>query len=160
MRTAALQAEWDTKSAYPDQQRTLLELTSVAPDVAPGTLVVLLGSGSWPLDLTFRHAVLYLYEGRAVGHAVDAPEFLYETSFEAMGVRSVPQPVLQGPWREPPALYPYDAIVALREDARGRLHLLETWPTELPPLPPGATYAPRVRIRLGPRLRRLTILGG
>jgi hypothetical protein len=160
MRTAALQAEWDTKSAYPDQRRTLLELTSVAPDVAPGTLVVLLGSGSWPLDLTFRHAVRYLYEGRAVGHAVDAPEFLYETSFEVTGARSVPLLVLQGPWRESPALYSYDAIVVLREDAKGRLHLLETWPTELPSLPPGATYAPRVRIRLAPRLRRLSILGG
>jgi hypothetical protein len=160
MRTAALQADWDSRSAYPDQRRALLELTSVAPDVAPGSLVVLLGSGAWPLDLTFRHAVRYLYEGRAVGHAVGAPEFLYETRFETTGVRSVPRPVLHGPWRESPTLYSYDAIVALREDARGRLHLLETWPAELPSLPAGATYAPRARLRLGPRLRRLMILGG
>ena len=118
MRTAALQADWDSRSAYPDQRRALLELTSVAPDVAPGSLVVLLGSGAWPLDLTFRHAVRYLYEGRAVGHAVGAPEFLYETRFETTGVRSVPRPVLHGPWREAPTLFPYDAIVVLREDAR------------------------------------------
>jgi hypothetical protein len=159
MRTAVLQADWDTRSAYPDQKRFLLELTSVAPDLAPGTLVLLLDSGSWALDLTFRHAVLYLYEGRAVGHAVGATEYLYETSFEATGVRSVPWRVLRGPWRESPTLYPYAAIVALREDARGRLHLLETWPADLPPLPPGATYLPRARVRLGPRLRRLEILG-
>jgi len=160
MRTAALQAYWDSKSGYPDQRRALLELTSVAPDVAPGSLVLLLGSGAWPLDLTFRHAVRYLYEGRAVGHAVGAPEFLYETRFETTGVRSVPRPVLEDPWRESPVLYSYDTIVALREDARGRLLLLETWPAELPSLPAGATYAPRARLRLGPRLRRLMILGG
>jgi len=160
MRTAALQAEWDARSGYPGQRRSLLELTSVAPDVAPGTLVVLLGSGTWPLDVTFHHAVRYLYEGRAAGHAVGAMQFLYETRFETPGVRSVPRPVVQGPWRQPPTLYPYDTIVALREDARGRLHLLETWPADLPSLPPGATYAPRARLRLGPRLRRLMILGG
>jgi hypothetical protein len=158
-RTAALQAEWwDAESRYPDQRRALLELTSIAPDLAPGTLVVLLGSRTWPLDVTFRHAVRYLYEGRAVGHAVGGLELLYETRFETPGVRSVPWPVLRGPWRESPTLYSYGAIVALHEDARGRLHLLETWPAELPPLPPGATYAPRARLRLGPRLRRLTIL--
>jgi hypothetical protein len=160
-RTAALQSEWwDARSAYPDQRRALLELTAAAPDLAPGTLVVVLDSGAWPLDLTFRHAVRYLYEGRAVGHAVGALEYLYETRFEAAGVRSVPRPVLQGPWHEAPTLYPYDAIVALREDARGRMHLLETWPAELPPLAPGASYAPRARLRHGPRLRRLGILGG
>jgi hypothetical protein len=87
-------------------------------------------------------------------------QFLYETRFETPGVRSVPRPVVQGPWGEPATLYAYDTIVALREDARGRLHLLETWPAELPSLPPGATYAPRARLRLGPRLRRLMILGG
>jgi hypothetical protein len=160
MRTAALQADWDRKSAYPDQRRSLLELTSVAPDLAPGTLVLLLDSGSWALDLTFRHAVRYLYEGRAVGHAMGTTEYLYETSFETTGVRSVPWPVLNGPWGESPTLYSYDAIVALREDARGRAHLLETWPADLPALPPGANYVPRARLRLAPRLRRLMILGG
>jgi len=40
------------------------------------------------------------------------------------------------------------------------MQLVETWPAELPPLPPGASYAPRMRIRFGPRLRRLAILGG
>lgn len=158
-RTAALQAEWDRRSAFPDQRRALLELTAVVPDVAPGTLVVLLGGGAWPLDMSFRHAVLYFYEGRAVGHAVNGLEYMYETRFESAGVRSIPRPVIQGPWRESPALYGYDAVVAIRADASDRVQLLETWPEELGPLPPGATYAPRARIRFGPRLPRLRILG-
>jgi hypothetical protein len=160
MRTVALQSEWwDSRTAYPEQRRALLELTAVVPDVAPGTLLIVIGSGAWPLDMTFRHAVRYLYEGRAVGHAVDAPEYLNETRYEPVGVRSIPQPVLHRAWREAPTLHGYDAIVAVREDAQGRVRLLEAWPSELPALPPGASYAPRARIRLGPRLRRLAILG-
>jgi hypothetical protein len=158
-RTIALQVVWDTRSAYPDQRNALLELASVVPDVVPGTFVILLEGGAWPLDITFRHAVLYLYEGRAVGHAVDAQPYLYETSFESAGVRSTPRPVVQGPWREPPALYAYDAAVVLRAAEGGRVSLLETWPEELAPLPAGAIYAPRARIRVGPRLQRLRILG-
>lgn len=157
-RIAALQLEWDTRSAYPDQRKALLELTAVAPDLVPGTLVVLLDGGAWPLDLTFRHAVQYLYEGRAVGHDVNALEYLYETRFEAGGVRSVPRPVLMGPWHESPTLHPYDAVVVLREDEAGRVRLLDDWPSDLSPLPREAVYAPRSRIRLGPRLPRLAVL--
>jgi hypothetical protein len=159
-KTAAFQRRWDAWSAYPAQRRVLVELTAIAPDLAPGTLVVLLQrGGTWRFDLSFRHAVRYLYEGRAVGHVVGADPLLYETSFEAAGIRSNPIPVVRGPWREPPALYSYDAVVAVREDARGRPQLLEAWPGDLPALPPGATYAPRSRLRSGPRLRRLSILG-
>lgn len=55
---------------------------------------------------------------------MDALEYLYETHFETAGVRSIPRPVLEGPWRESPALYGYDAVVALRGDASGRVSLL------------------------------------
>ncbi len=138
----------------------LVELSAIAPDLAPGTLVVLLErSGAWRFDLSFRHAVRYLYEGRAVGHVVGADPLLYETSFEPLGILSNPVPVVRNPWREPAALYAYDAVVAVREDSRGRLQLLETWPRDLPPLPAGASYAPRSRLRSGPRLPRLSILG-
>ena len=157
-RTAALQVEWDTKSAYPDQRNTLLELTAVVPDVVPGTLLILLDGGGWPLDLTFRHAVRYFYEGRAVGHHVNALEYLYETRFEAAGVRTVPRPVLNGPWHEAPTLHPYDAVIVLREDDTRRVRLVEDWPAELPPLPREAVYAPRGRVQLGPRLPRLAVL--
>jgi hypothetical protein len=159
--TVALQARWDDVSAYPGQRLALLELTAIAPDLSPGTLVVLLQSrGAWALDLAFRHAVLYLYEGRATGHVAAADPLLYETRFEAAGIRSIPQAALQGPWGEPPVLHAYDSVVAVREDAAGRLHLLETWPDDLPPLPPGAAYAPRSRLRAGPPPRRLSILHG
>ena len=159
MRTAALQTEWwDRKTAYPDQRRSLLELTAVVPDVAPGTLLIVVGSGTWPLDVTFHHAVRYLYEGRGVGHAIDALEYLYGLRFDASGAQSIPRPVLHRSWRELPTRHAYAAIVAVRENENGRVHLLETWPAELPALPPGATYAPRARIRFGPRLPRLKIL--
>jgi hypothetical protein len=90
---------------------------------------------------------------------VGADPLLYETRFEAGGIRSVPVPVVRGPWREDVSLYPYDSVVALTEDESGRLHLLETWPEELPPLPPGAAYTPRSRLRAREPPRRLTILG-
>ena len=160
LRTAGLQHDWDADTAFADQHRALTGLAAIAPDLQPGTLVVLVESGAWPLDLTFRHAVKYLYEGRAVGHAVRAGELLYETRFEPDGVRCLPDPVIQGPWHEPPALFPYDALVVLREDAQQRVSLLETWPDELGPLPPGARYAPRERLRLGPLPRRLQALRG
>ena len=159
--TAALQARWDEVSAYPGQRLALLELTAIAPDLAPGTLVVLLQArGAWALDLAFRHAVSYLYEGRAIGHVAAADPLLYETQFEVAGIRSTPEAALHGPWREPPVLHGYDSVVAVREDESGRLHLLETWPEDLPPLPPGAVYSPRSRLRAGPPPRRLSILHG
>jgi hypothetical protein len=158
-RIGALQVAWDEKSAYPDQRSSLLAITAAVPDVQPGTLVVLLGGGGWGIDVTFRHALHYLYEGRAVGHSVDAMEYLYETRFESGGVRSSPRPVLERAWQESAVLYPYDAVVVVKADVRGRVTLAETWPDELDPLPADAIYAPRARIRLGPRLPRLRILG-
>jgi uncharacterized membrane protein len=158
--TAVFQARWDEWSPYHGQRRTLLELTALAPGLAPGTLVVLLPRDSaWPFDMTFRHAILYLYEGRAAGHVVGADPLLYETRFEATGIRSIPAPVIRGPWREPVTLYPYDSVAAFGEDAKGRLRLLETWPAQLPALPPGAVYAPRSRLVPAPPPRRLSVLG-
>ncbi len=158
-RTAVLQGRWDSQSAYPGQRQTLLELTALAPGLQPGTLVVLRQSrGAWPHDLTFRHAILYLYEDRAVGHVVGSDAFLYETRVEPGGVRSVPAPVLRGPWGEDETLFPHHAVVALREDETGRLRILETWPDELGPLPPGAVYDPRSRLLGGPRPRGLKVL--
>lgn len=159
-RTAVFQARWDEWSPYHGQRRTLLALTALAPGLAPGTLVVLLPRDSaWPFDMTFRHAILYLYEGRAIGHVVGADPLLYETRFEAAGIRSIPAPVIRGPWREADTLYPYDSVVAFGENAKGRLRLLETWPARLPPLPPGAVYAPRSRLVPAPPPRRLSVLG-
>jgi hypothetical protein len=159
-RTVAFQKSWDDGwSAYPAQRRSLLELTAATPDLEPGTLVVLLQRhGAWPFDLTFRHAVRYLYEGRAVGHVVGADPLLYATRFEPRGIRSIPDPVLLRPWRERVLLYPYSSVVVLREDESGRLHLLESWPEDLPPLPADAAYSPRSRLREGARPRKCSIL--
>jgi hypothetical protein len=159
LRTTAFQAEWDRGSPYRDQRRVLLGVTSIAPQVVPGTLLVLLGQGrTWPLDLTFRHAIAYLYEAHAVGHVLEADSFLYETSFEPGGIRSSPMPAIRAAWDEAPRLFPYESVVVVREDALGRLGLLEAWPGDLPPLPPGARYLPRARILPGPRSRRIDIL--
>ena len=159
LRTTVFQADWDRGSPYRSQRSVLLGIISVAPQVAPGTLVVLLArTPAWPLDLTFRHAVAYLYEGRAVGHVPGRDPFLYETSFEAGGIRTSPVPVIRGPWHEEPRVIPYDSVVVVREETSGRVSLVESWPGELPPLPPGARYAPRGRILPGPLSRRVEIL--
>jgi hypothetical protein len=158
-RTASFEERWESWSAFPGQSRNLRELAAIAPDLAPGTLVVLVPrGGTWRFDLTFRHAIRYLYEGRALGHVMRADPLLYETYFEAAGIRSIPDPVVRGPWQEGPATFPYDAVVAVSEDAGGHLKLQETWPGDLPPLPAGARYEPRTRLRPG-RLPRLSILG-
>lgn len=157
-RTVAFQSRWDTQSAFAGQSRQLMELVAIAPDLAPGTLVLLVPrEGTWRFDLTFRHAIRYLYEGRALGHVMNADPLLYETRFEPAGILSTPDPVVRGPWQEQPASFAYDAVVVVREDVKGRLQLQEAWPAELPPLPAGATYAPRARLRLG-RRPRLAIL--
>ncbi len=159
LRTTAFQADWDRGSPYRAQRSVLLGITSVAPQVVPGTLVVLLArTPAWPLDLTFRHAVAYLYEGKAVGHVPRRDPFLYETSFEPGGIRTSPEPVIRGPWHEDPRLISYDSVVVMREEPSGRVSLVEAWPGDLPPLPPGARYAPRGRILPGPRSRRVEIL--
>ena len=159
LHTSAFQADWDVGSRYRDQRRVLLGIVSVAPQLAPGTLVVLLAwTPAWPFDLTFRHAVSYLYEGRAIGHVPEVEPFLYETSFEPGGIRTSPAPVLRGPWHEEPRLVPYDGVVVVREEPSGRVSLVEDWPGDLPPLPPGARYAPRERILPGPPSRRVEIL--
>ena len=89
-----------------------------------------------------------------------ADDLLYRTLFEDEGARSLPIPTIRGPWGEPALLYGYDAIVVLREGKKGRLELLEAWPDgDLPPLPEGAVYAPRLRLRGGAPPRRLAILG-
>jgi len=153
-RTVSFQNRWDAWSPYPGQSRHLLELVAIAPDLVPGTLVVLLPrQGTWRFDLTFRHAVQYLYEGRAVGHVREADPTLYETRFEDAGIVSIPDPVVRGPWQEEPMTFSYDTVVVVKEDAKGRLGLIETWPEDLPAPAATTRYAPRTRLRLGPRPR-------
>lgn len=158
--TASLQSGWDGTSSFPAQRRDLRELAALLPDPEPGTLVVFLSPrGAWPLDLTFRHAVRYLYDGRVTGHAQSSPAYLYSIRYEDEGVRSEPLPVLRGPWHEEAQVFPYSSVVVVAEGETGPLRLLEAWPASLPPLPPGAVYAPRTRLRSG-HGPRLSVLEG
>jgi hypothetical protein len=150
-RTLAMQRYWDGKTAYPQQDATLRELKAVAPDVTPGTLVVLVEHcGHWPAVFTFRHAVEWTYQRRATGF-LWRPGFggqlFYPTVFRAAGVETVPWGSIQRAWDDPPTLHGYDRIVAVRRRPPGcRVELAGQWPEELPPLPPGARYAPAQRI--------------
>ena len=150
-RTLALQRYWDTHSAYPRQAATLRDLQGVAPDLRPGTLVVLVDHcGDWPAVFTFRHAVEWTYGRRATGF-LWRPGFrgqlFYPTAFAPEGVRTMPWDSIQKAWDDPPTLHRYDEIVAVRRRPGScHLELALPWPAELPPLPPGARYAPTERI--------------
>ncbi len=148
-RTLALQREWDERSAYPAQRLLLDELVALAPDLRDGTLVVLLDAdGVFPATFTFRHAVSYLYDGRAAGLVPGGHDFLYPARFGADVVESLPWPVIQDAWREPARAYGYDALLVVRQ-ARGRLTLERAWPADLPPAAGAARYAPEARIVRG-----------
>jgi hypothetical protein len=149
--TASLQADWDGVSSLPSQGDDLREIAALLPDPEPGTLLVFLSPrGVWPLDLTFRHAVRYLYDGRVTGHSEASPPYLYSIRYATDGVHSEPLPVIRDAWQEGARVFPYSVVVVVAEDETGPLRLLESWPASLPPLPDGAVYAPRARLRSGP----------
>jgi hypothetical protein len=146
-RTLALQRRWDRGSFYTVQRTALRQMADTAPDLERGTLVILLGARDiFRLDAGFRHAVKYLYDGKAVGHSPESRPFLYDTRFEAQGVTSEPLAIIRGPWNEPVVLHPYDRLVVFQADDAGQVALMAEWPATLPPLPPGARYAPWSRI--------------
>ncbi|MGD8895010.1 MAG: hypothetical protein PVJ73_03145 [Acidobacteriota bacterium] len=153
-RTVALQEEWDTvQGVYPQQYRTLSGLVGEAPGLKPGTLVLLLDNARvWPLSFTFRHAVSYLYPGQALGLVPGGNDMLYPWSFTPAGVAIAPWPLNRGPWGVRPSFHPWDALVVVGPGAAGVLAVRPRWPEGvLPPLPPGARYAPFERIvRDGP----------
>lgn len=150
-RTAAMQREWDAASYWPAQRAVLLELTRAAPLLEPNTLVVLLDEAqAFPATFTFHHAVRYLYGEGVRGHVWRAHEFLYPARFGPSGVSVEPWPVIRDAWRSPPTHHRFDELLVARVRGDGRLVVEESWPRDLPPLPPGAGYAPRNRVRQGP----------
>jgi hypothetical protein len=166
-RVEAMQAEWDAgRNAFPAQSRQLSALTRAAPDLKPGTLVILLDDRpSWPMTFPFRHALRYLYGDAVVGLVYGAVDFLYPSRFGPEGVTVVPWPVIRSPWQVAPSFHPWDTIVVARAGADGELALLASWPQGgLPPLPAGARYAPAERILAravrGGERRVLRIPGG
>jgi hypothetical protein len=151
-RTVAMQRDWDSsRSAYPRQRQALVELTRQVPDTRPNTLIVLIDdAGGWPATFTFRHAVDYLYEGRALGYVSKAIDFLYPAYFLPVGVYFDPWPVIRGSWGVAPTLHRYDEIVVAHVGPDGGLAVLPEWPGDLlPALPAGARYDPEARIVRG-----------
>jgi hypothetical protein len=160
-RTVAMQGAWDRLSYYPRQVRMLRGLTREAPDVKPGTLIILLDEGrAWRATYGFRHAMLYLYDGHAIGYVWRAWDALYPTFFTPRGIRVEPWPSLRKPWGAPITLSRYDEVVVVRDAPGGGVEVLRQWPADLPPLPAGARYDPESRIkRGGPAPPEQAILG-
>jgi hypothetical protein len=145
-RTDAMQARWNAASLWPAQAASLRAITRAVPDLAPGTLVVLFDEqGAWPATFTFRHAIQYLYEGRAIGHVVGAEPFLYPTFFTPRGAWTDPLPDIREPWSAPPTLHRGAEIVVLSLRVDGGAVMHDAWPDALP-AGAGAGYAPRERI--------------
>lgn len=146
-RTAALQRVWDVMGLYPQQHRVLSALTAQAPDLAPNTLVVLVDEvGAFRATFTFRHAVDYLYQGRALGLVLAGDPFLYDSEVTPRGLHLSPWEVVRAPWGVAESWHRADEIVLLRSGASGAVEILDAWPPGVPAVP-GGEYAPRLRIR-------------
>jgi hypothetical protein len=145
-RTGAMQQTWDRESFYPSQMSMLRGLVGRAPDFRPGTMVLLLDDGgAWRASFGFHHALQYLYQGRAAGCIWGAWNAIYPATLGPEGLHSEPWPVIRVPWGVSPHTYRYDEIVVARFSG-GTVEVLDDWPATLPPLPPGARYAPGSRI--------------
>jgi len=145
-RTGAMQRDWDVQSYWSAQSASLREIATVVPDVLPNTLILVLDERrAWPATFTFRHALLLLYEGRAIGLVPGAHDFLYPARFAAGGISCEPWPVIRQPWDAAPTFHRGSEIVALALAADGSVSLMEHWPPALPAAS-GAGYAPRSRI--------------
>jgi hypothetical protein len=146
-RTVAMQRLWDRSSYHDHQVRMLTGLTELAPDLKPHTLVIVLDEGrAWRSTWGFRHAVQYLYRDRAMGYVWDSWDFMFPTRLTWAGVVCVPWPEVQVAWETAPTLHRVDELVLIRHHTSGEVELLETWPSVLPSLPPGARYDPRARV--------------
>jgi hypothetical protein len=149
-RTGAMQRDWDARTYWPAQSASLRAMSALVPDVLPNTLLVLIDDrGAWPATFTFRHALLLLYDGRAIGLVPGAHDFLYPAHFAPGGVLCEPWPVIREPWAAAPTFHRGSEIVAIALTADGSMSLMETWPSALPAAS-GAGYAPRSRIVTDP----------
>lgn len=148
-RTLALQREWDeSRSLFGGQRATLVQLTREVPDVKPNTLFVLLDEArAWPATFAFRHAVAYLYQGRALGYVWGASDFLYPAHFNSTGIASIPWGVIQVPWKARPTYHRYDEVIVLRFRRDWRLEVLQEWPAgTFPNGPATREYRPSTRV--------------
>jgi hypothetical protein len=145
-RTSAMQQDWDHASYWPAQARLLRSLVAAVPDVEPNTLLLLRdGSGAFPADFTFRHAVDLLYGGRALGLAWGARDFLYPVRVLADGFEYEPWPVIRGPWHVAVTHHAWHEVVVVSADSAGAVHVEGSWPSDLPGHPDD--YDPMRRLR-------------
>jgi hypothetical protein len=146
-RTLAMQRVVDVQSFYPVQRRMLAGLIEAAPELEPGSLVVLLDEvGAWRSGFGFHHAIEYLYRDQASGYVWGVWDGMFPMSFEPDGLHCEPWPSIRGPWSVAPVTYPYDRLVVVRFTPADGVRIAEDWPSELPPLPAGSRYAPLTRI--------------
>jgi hypothetical protein len=147
-RTLAMQRAWDSLSFHGRQVRMLTELTELAPDLRPHTLVVAIDERrkTWRSDWGFRHAVQYLYQERAMGYVWNGATLMFPTRWMDAGVACTPWPEVQAAWHAPATLHLYEELVVVLVERGGKIRLADDWPDSLPPLPPGARYEPRARI--------------
>jgi hypothetical protein len=156
---AALQDRWDRETWWPRQRAELAQLVAQAPGFAPNTMIVLLdASRSWIVNFGFRHALHFLYGEQVMGTVWGAMPAGYPVRLDAEGAHSEPAESIRKPWRSPATTHRHDEIVAVRIDADRKVAILDTWPAELPALPPGARYEPRARILAVPRPEAARIL--
>ena len=105
-------------------------------------------TAAFPATFTFRHAIETVYPGEATGVLASGPEALYVSRLTASGIETEPWPVLWKPWGVAPTRHRFDEMVVARARADGTATLEESWPADLPSLPPDQAYDPRARILL------------
>lgn len=159
-RVERLQHRFDRLSSYGRERSAVIQMLHLAPELKPGTLVLLLDhSRTWLGTFVFHHALDLAYGRGVAGCVPNARESLFYACYQdADGVRHEPWPILAEAWGEAPRSFRFDEIVAFRADPSGRLELLEAWPHELPQPPQGSRYAPRDRLdapRVHPARRSL-----
>jgi hypothetical protein len=149
VRTAQLQQLWDRTGFFARHARDVKQIVATAPDFEPGTLVMLFdGAGTWLGSFVFHHALDLVYGRQVAGCVANGhEEIFYVCQLDPGGVYRETWPVVRTAWGAWPRHYSFDQIVIFRSDTAGRVTLLDEWPSELAPLPPGAAYRPRARIR-------------
>jgi hypothetical protein len=147
-RTAQLQTTWDRTGTYPRQAGTMAQMAALAPQFKPGTLVIFIeGTRTWVGTFVFNHAIDVVYGRHVAGCVANGRETAFYTCRQdPQGFHHEPWTMLERAWNVAPHTYRFDEVAVVRSDADGRVSLVDVWPPDLPPLTPGAVYAPHTRI--------------
>jgi hypothetical protein len=126
----------------------MAQIVSIAPGLKEGTLAIMLdGSHAWLGSFVFHHAMDLLYGGTASGCVANGSEEIFYTCWmDKTGVHQDSWPVVRSEWKARNRTFGFDEVVVLASDKAWHVTLLPEWPSDLPPLPPGAVYDPQRRI--------------